>query len=96
MYIFTNKADSSVTVSRYIARFPAGTWDAAHSTLDADYYDSSTFIEASDVTADSNGYTESKHYTGNTYGRVIDCKRHSRRSKVVAMKRISVLIHEIR
>ncbi|KAK9781981.1 putative rhamnogalacturonan endolyase [Seiridium cardinale] len=72
VYIFTNKADSSVTVSRYIARFPADTWDSAHSTLDADYYDSSTFIEASDVTADSSGYTESKHYTGNTYGRVID------------------------
>lgn len=87
MYIFTNKADSSVTVSRYIARFPAGTWDAAHSTTDADYYDSSTFIEASDVTADSSGYTESKHYTGNTYGRVIDCRLLTSDPSLIALSR---------
>ncbi|KAH6657809.1 rhamnogalacturonan lyase [Truncatella angustata] len=72
VYIFTNKADSSVTVSRYIARFKPGTWDSAHKTLDADWYDGTTWSEASDIMTDSSGYTESKHYTGDTYGRVID------------------------
>ncbi|KAI1338818.1 rhamnogalacturonan lyase [Xylariaceae sp. FL0016] len=71
VYIFTNKADASVTVSRYIVRFPSGIFP--HDTLDADYYDAgSTTIEAQDITADSNGHTESKHYAGNTYGRTID------------------------
>ncbi|ORY55495.1 rhamnogalacturonan lyase [Pseudomassariella vexata] len=71
VYIFTNKADASVTVSRYIVRFKGGIFP--HSTTDADYYDDgSTYIEASDVMKDSNGYTESKHYCGNTYGRTID------------------------
>ncbi|KAI0126476.1 Rhamnogalacturonase B, N-terminal-domain-containing protein [Xylariales sp. AK1849] len=71
VYIFTNKADASVTVSRYIVRFPGGIFP--HSTTDADYYDDgSSYIEASDVMEDSSGYTESKHYSGSTYGRVID------------------------
>ncbi|KAI1489786.1 rhamnogalacturonan lyase [Biscogniauxia mediterranea] len=71
VYIFTNKADASVTVSRYIVRFKGGIFP--HDTTDADYYDSgSSYIEASDVMEDANGYTESKHYAGNTYGRTID------------------------
>ena len=68
VYIFTNKADASVTVSRYIVRFKGGIFP--HSTLDSDYYDDgSTYIEATDIMTDGKGNTESKHYTGNTYGR---------------------------
>ncbi|KAK7999953.1 hypothetical protein PG990_012553 [Apiospora arundinis] len=71
VYIFTNKQDASVTVSRYIVRFPANIFP--HSPDDADYYDDgSEWIEASDVMKDSRGFTESKHYAGNTYGRTID------------------------
>ncbi|KAI0596506.1 rhamnogalacturonan lyase [Biscogniauxia sp. FL1348] len=71
VYIFTNKADASVTVSRYIVRFKGGIFP--HDATDADYYDSgSSYIEASDIMKDANGYTESKHYAGNTYGRTID------------------------
>ncbi|KAK8074820.1 polysaccharide lyase family 4 protein [Apiospora hydei] len=71
VYIFTNKKDASVTVSRYIVRFPANIFP--HSPDDADYYDDgSEWIEASDVMKDSRGFTESKHYAGNTYGRTID------------------------
>ncbi|KAK8016379.1 hypothetical protein PG993_014568 [Apiospora rasikravindrae] len=71
VYIFTNKKDASITVSRYIVRFPANIFP--HSPDDADYYDDgSEWIEASDVMKDSRGFTESKHYAGNTYGRTID------------------------
>ncbi|KAH8682255.1 rhamnogalacturonan lyase [Xylariales sp. PMI_506] len=71
LYIFTNKADASVTVSRYIVRFPGGIFP--HSSSDADYYPSTaSYIEAEDVMEDTNGYTYAKHYCGNSYGRTID------------------------
>lgn len=71
VYIFTNKADDSVTVLRYIVRFPSDIFP--HSTEDSDYEDSaSTVIEAQDVNEDaSTGYTFSKHYSGYLYGRFV-------------------------
>lgn len=43
--------------------------------MQLDYYDpGSSYIEASDVSINSNGITKSKHYQGNTYGRTVDCK----------------------
>lgn len=69
VYLFTNKADDSVTVLRYIVRFPSGLF--SHSTADSDYEDADTVvIEAQDVNEDtSDGYTFSKHYSGYLYGR---------------------------
>lgn len=71
VYIFTNKADSSVTVSRYIVRFPSDIFP--HSTEDSDYEDSaSVVIEAQDINEDTDtGYTFSKHYSGYLYGRFV-------------------------
>jgi rhamnogalacturonan endolyase len=72
VYIFTNKADPSVTVHRYIVRMKGGSFP--YSSRDSDFYPAgSTFIEASDVTALSDGTTWSKHYNGGLYGRVKDC-----------------------
>lgn len=81
VYIFTNKADTSVTVQRYIVRFPAGIF--SHSTVDSDYEaDSTTVIEAQDINEDtSTGYTFSKHYSGYLYGRFVNlfvCSLHER------------------
>lgn len=72
VYIFTNKADDTVTVLRYIVRFPSDIFP--HTTADSDYMASDTVvIEAEDINEDeSDGYTFSKHYSGYEYGRTID------------------------
>ncbi|KAI0020748.1 rhamnogalacturonan lyase [Xylariomycetidae sp. FL0641] len=71
VYIFTNKADADFRVQRYIVRYPSGIFP--HSDTDADYYQAgSSVIESQDVMVDANGYTEAKHYAGDTYGRTID------------------------
>ncbi|KAK2598385.1 hypothetical protein N8I77_011805 [Diaporthe amygdali] len=76
VYIFTNKADASVTVHRYIVRMKGGsfTYNAdGSSSSDSDFYpDGSSFIEASDVSGLSDGTTWSKHYNGGLYGRIKD------------------------
>ncbi|KAK7738395.1 hypothetical protein SLS53_006210 [Cytospora paraplurivora] len=76
VYIFTNKADDSVTVHRYIVRIPGGTFTYntdESSSDDSDFYpDDSTYIEASDVKSISDGTTWSKHYNGGLYGRIKD------------------------
>lgn len=71
VYIFTNKADDSVEVLRYIVRFPSGIFP--HSAQDSDYEASDTVvIEAEDINEDkSDGYTFSKHYSGYEYGRLV-------------------------
>lgn len=75
--IFTNKADDSVTVHRYIVRMPGGTFSYdtdGTDTDDTDFYpDTASYIEASDVMGLSDGTTWSKHYNGALYGRVKDC-----------------------
>lgn len=72
VYLFTNKADDTVTVLRYIVRFPSGIFP--HTTADSDWGAvSDVVIEASDVVKDSsNGYTFSKHYSGYEYGRFVN------------------------
>lgn len=76
--IFTNKADASVTVHRYIVRMPGGTFaynTDKSVTDDTDFYpDGSSYIEATDVSSLSDGTTWSKHYNGGIYGRVKDCR----------------------
>lgn len=78
--IFTNKADASVTVHRYIVRMPGGTFTYNTDktvTDDTDFYpDGSSYIEATDVMALSDGTTWSKHYNGGLYGRIKDCTLH--------------------
>lgn len=71
VYLFTNKADDTVTVLRYIVRFPSDIFP--HSTEDSDYEASDTVvIEAQDINEDeSDGYTFSKHYSGYEYGRFV-------------------------
>lgn len=77
MQIFTNKADDSVTVHRYIVRMPGGTFSYdtdETNTDDTDFYpDTASYIEASDVMGLSDGTTWSKHYNGGLYGRIKDC-----------------------
>ncbi|CAN8104164.1 unnamed protein product [Discula destructiva] len=72
VYLFTNKADDTVTVLRYIVRFPSAIFP--HTTADSDYESSSTvIIEAQDINEDpSDGYTFAKHYSGYEYGRTMD------------------------
>ncbi|KAI3397195.1 hypothetical protein diail_11169 [Diaporthe ilicicola] len=71
VYIFTNKADASFTVHRYIVRMKGGSFP--YSSSDTDFYpDGSSFIEATDVSALSDGTTWSKHFNGGLYGRVKD------------------------
>lgn len=78
MQIFTNKADNSVTVHRYIVRMPGGTfsYDTDRTATDDTvfYPDTASYIEASDVMGLSDGTTWSKHYNGGLYGRVKDCR----------------------
>lgn len=71
VYIFTNKADDTVTVLRYIVRFPSDIFP--HTTTDSDYLESQdVIIEAEDIGEDeSTGYTFSKHYQGYNYGRFV-------------------------
>ncbi len=67
VYMWTNKADSSITATRYIVRVPPGlfpnddpdSWDTATDTL----------IEAQDIRVKPDGTTRSKHYSNQ---RVID------------------------
>ncbi|SPO07772.1 uncharacterized protein DNG_10467 [Cephalotrichum gorgonifer] len=71
VYLFTNKADDSVSAMRYIVRIKGGIF--SHASTDPDFYDTgSSYIEASDVSINSAGVTKSKHYQGSTYGRTID------------------------
>ncbi|KOV69321.1 rhamnogalacturonan lyase B N-terminal domain-containing protein [Streptomyces sp. MMG1121] len=66
IYLWTGKADSSVTATRYIVRVKAGLFP--NDEPDSYTHTTST-IEASDVFAKSDGQTRSKHYSGH---RVID------------------------
>jgi rhamnogalacturonan endolyase len=67
VYMWTNKADDSITATRYIVRVPPGlfpnnnpdSWDSATDTL----------IEAQDIRVKPDGTTRSKHYSNQ---RVID------------------------
>lgn len=74
VYIFTNKADDSIRVQRYIVRIPGGIFSSDADT-DTDWIPAgASTVEASDVNEnDSNGHTYSKHYSGLKYGRVMDC-----------------------
>ncbi|MET9449341.1 rhamnogalacturonan lyase B N-terminal domain-containing protein [Streptomyces cinerochromogenes] len=60
VYLWTNKADSSVSATRYILRVRAGLF--LNDEPDSYTYTTST-IEASDVFARSDGQTRSKHYS---------------------------------
>lgn len=72
VYIFTNKADASIRVQRYIVRFKAGMFPHDYYE-DTDYYDAtSSSIETDDITQNPDGITKSKHYQGLNYGRTID------------------------
>ncbi|MER6067820.1 rhamnogalacturonan lyase B N-terminal domain-containing protein [Streptomyces sp. NPDC001817] len=66
IYLWTNKADSSVTATRYIVRVKEGLF--LNDEPDSYAYTTST-VEASDVFAKSDGQTRSKHYAKH---RVID------------------------
>ncbi|KAF2635580.1 rhamnogalacturonan lyase [Massarina eburnea CBS 473.64] len=71
VYIFMNKADTSVTVSRYIVRVPADIFTNDEDE-DTDWIPSdSTAVESGDVDGRS-GQTWSKHYSGKMYGRTMD------------------------
>lgn len=73
VYIFMNKADTSVTVSRYIVRVPPNIF-TNDLVSDTDWIpDNAVVIEAGDVEAiTSNTHTYSKHYSGYKYGRTMD------------------------
>ncbi|MHC3469749.1 rhamnogalacturonan lyase B N-terminal domain-containing protein [Streptomyces sp. 7R007] len=60
IYLWTNKADSSVTATRYIVRVKAGMF--LNDEPDSYTY-APTTIEASDVFEKSDGQTRSKHYS---------------------------------
>ncbi|WP_416978327.1 rhamnogalacturonan lyase B N-terminal domain-containing protein [Streptomyces sp. T028] len=60
IYLWTNKADTSVSATRYILRVKTGLF--LNDEPDSYTYTSST-IEASDVFAKSDGQTRSKHYS---------------------------------
>ncbi|GAQ66278.1 rhamnogalacturonan lyase B N-terminal domain-containing protein [Streptomyces scabiei] len=60
IYLWTNKADASVSATRYIVRVKAGLF--LNDEPDAYTY-APTAIEASDVFAKSDGQTRSKHYS---------------------------------
>ncbi|KAJ8110033.1 hypothetical protein OPT61_g7015 [Boeremia exigua] len=71
VYIFMNKADTSVTVSRYIVRIPPNVFTNNVDT-DTDWIpDNAGVIEAGDVNTVGK-HTYSKHYSGYKYGRTID------------------------
>jgi rhamnogalacturonan endolyase len=67
VYMWTNKADDSVTVTRYIVRVPPGRFP--NSNPDSWNATTDTVIEAQDIYRKSDGTTRSKHYSGQ---RVID------------------------
>lgn len=60
VYLWTNKADDSVSATRYIVRVRAGLF--LNDEPDSYTYTNST-VEASDVFAKSDGQTRSKHYS---------------------------------
>ncbi|MFD8308843.1 rhamnogalacturonan lyase B N-terminal domain-containing protein [Streptomyces sp. NPDC059690] len=60
VYLWTNKADDSVSATRYIVRVKAGLF--LNDEPDSYTYTTST-VEASDVFAKSDGQTRSKHYS---------------------------------
>ncbi|MFC4467916.1 rhamnogalacturonan lyase B N-terminal domain-containing protein [Streptomyces xiangluensis] len=62
VYMWTNKADTSFTATRYIARIKAGIFpnEGPDSWVEA----VDTVIEAGDVWKEPNGQTRSKHYSG--------------------------------
>ncbi|MEV0634421.1 rhamnogalacturonan lyase B N-terminal domain-containing protein [Streptomyces sp. NPDC050619] len=60
VYLWTNKADTSVSATRYIVRVKKGAF--LNDEPDSYTYTNST-IEASDVFAKSDGQTRSKHYS---------------------------------
>ena len=71
VYIFMNKKDTSVTVSRYIVRIPPNIF-TNNVNEDTDWVpDGAAAIESGDVNG-LNGQTWSKHYSGKLYGRTID------------------------
>ena len=71
VYIFMNKKDTSITVSRYILRVPPNVF-TSNPNEDTDWIPSAaTAIESGDI----DGYearTWSKHYSGKKYGRTMD------------------------
>jgi rhamnogalacturonan endolyase len=73
VYIFMNKADTSVTVSRYIVRVPPNVFNNNLSS-DTDWVPNGVkVIEAGDVNAiPASTHTYSKHYSGYKYGRTMD------------------------
>ncbi|KAH6637767.1 Rhamnogalacturonase B, N-terminal-domain-containing protein [Boeremia exigua] len=71
VYIFMNKVDTSVTVSRYIVRIPPNIFTNNVDT-DTDWIpNNAAVIEAGDVNTVGK-HTYSKHYSGYKYGRTID------------------------
>ena len=71
VYIFMNKKDSSVTVSRYIVRVPANIF-TNNEDEDTDWVPANAgVIESGDING-RDGKTWSKHYSGKEYGRTMD------------------------
>jgi rhamnogalacturonan endolyase len=71
VYIFMNKKDSSITVSRYILRIPPNIF-TNNINEDTDWIpDGANAIESGDING-LNGQTWSKHYSGKKYGRTMD------------------------
>lgn len=99
VYIFTNKADDSVTVHRYIVRMPGGTFSYdtdESSSEDSDFYpDGSSYIESSDVSSISDGTTRSKHYNGGLYGRVKDCMYYTEMNDSRVSWRLTIILQLI-
>ncbi|MFJ2177837.1 rhamnogalacturonan lyase B N-terminal domain-containing protein [Streptomyces sp. NPDC087851] len=62
VYLWTNKADTSFTATRYIARLKPGIFPSTGA--DAWVEGGDTVIEAGDVWRQSGGQTRSKHYSG--------------------------------
>lgn len=71
VYIFMNKKDTSITVSRYIVRIPPNIF-TNNINEDTDWIpDNAPAIESGDING-VNGQTWSKHYSGKKYGRTMD------------------------
>ncbi|KAF2790588.1 polysaccharide lyase family 4 protein [Melanomma pulvis-pyrius CBS 109.77] len=71
VYIFMNKKDTSVTVSRYILRIPPNIF-TNNVNEDTDWIpEGAPAIESGDING-LNGQTWSKHYSGKKYGRTMD------------------------
>lgn len=71
VYIFMNKKDTSITVSRYIVRVPPNIF-TNNVNEDTDWIpNGAPAIESGDING-VGGQTWSKHYSGKKYGRTID------------------------